>query len=160
MSSRFTKTLAQRLNLTAKDKIRWLRTVRVSKDVQEEAQASVLILHYGNRLSINYKCSWRLSEVCLATQPAAWWSRRAARCKHPRAGGNAGLRCLPAGQGWDIPCRHGASSEWLSRPCTTHQGSPEQQGNQRQPAAPGTAWALYVKCLTRIKFAISSPVAP
>lgn len=35
----------------------------MSKDVQEEAHASVLILHYGNQLSINYKCSQRLSEV-------------------------------------------------------------------------------------------------
>ena len=43
----------------------------MSKDVQEEAHASVLILHYGNQLSINYKCSHMLSKVCLATEPAA-----------------------------------------------------------------------------------------
>lgn len=43
----------------------------MSKDVQEEARASVLILHYGNQLNINYKCSQRLSKVCFTTEPAA-----------------------------------------------------------------------------------------
>lgn len=68
----------------------------MSKDVQEEAQASVLILHYGNQLSINYKCSWRLSEVCIATK--AWWTCRASWCKQlwaPRAERSAEPYSLP-----------------------------------------------------------------